>query len=75
MAATEEANSERGSNRGSGLLFRMERERSCTLTVLGHIYLRLVNRCRWPQVLRILVTHSVFQQLLEWGILEDSNVG
>ena len=37
MAAKEEANSESGSNRGSGLLFRMERERSCTLTVLGRI--------------------------------------
>ena len=31
MAAKEEANSEGGANRGSGLLFRIERERSCTL--------------------------------------------
>ena len=37
MAAKEEANSEGGSNWGSGLLFRMERERSCTVTVLGRI--------------------------------------
>ena len=37
MAAKEEANSQGGSNQGSGLLFRMERERSCTLTVLGRI--------------------------------------
>ena len=37
MAAKEEANTEGGSNRGSGLLFRMERKRSCTLTVLGRI--------------------------------------
>ena len=37
MAAKEEANSDGGSNRGSGLLFRIERERSCTLTVLGRI--------------------------------------
>ena len=37
MAAKEEANSEGGSNRGSRLLFRMERERSGTLTVLGRI--------------------------------------
>ena len=33
----EEANSEGGSNWGSWLLFRMERERSCTVTVLGRI--------------------------------------
>ena len=35
--AAKEANSEGGSNLGSGLLFRMERERSCTITVLGRI--------------------------------------
>ena len=37
MAAKEETNTEGGSNRGSGLLFRIEGERSCTHTVLGRI--------------------------------------